>query len=213
MAKSLPRIEDAFRRETERSLQVAAATETLWLTAPPASEIRKQLKVPQLEALYESVYLRMFAAWENALEDLVVHFLAGYRSPSYIPHRVSSSQGRTLKACRQQLYGGKGYLLWHNPAKVTQRVQGVLVNCPVELVVDNARVEIERYAALRHRVAHDSEDTKIQFQEAVEELSGAKHKSVGRFLRAEDATDPLNPMKWLLVIRNRLVQFVNEMAA
>ena len=51
-----------FTKYVDESLKIIASTEVLWLTAPPASVVRKQLKVPQLEALYEAVYLRVFSA-------------------------------------------------------------------------------------------------------------------------------------------------------
>jgi hypothetical protein len=211
VSKPLPRILEGFVAETERSLEVVASTETLWLTAPPTSEVRKQLKVPQLEALYESVYLRIFASWENALDDLVIHYMADYSSGEYVPKRVSGKASRTLKAARKELYAGKDYLLWHNPNQVVARVKKVLEGCPVETVVANSSTELGYFAALRHRVAHDSPDTKEKFKTAAMALCGVEHRSVGRMLRSADNTDPLNPRKWLLMIRERLVVLVGEM--
>src|SRR4051812_11386172 len=126
MAKQLPAVGTRFALETGKLLEVVSATEALWLTAPPASEVRKQLKVAQLEALYESVYLRLFASWENALEGLVVYYMAGYRSATYLPSYPTGSRAATLAAARTALYGHNDFLLWHNPAKVIRRVQGVL---------------------------------------------------------------------------------------
>jgi hypothetical protein len=74
-----------FARRVNESLQIISSTETLWLTAPPASVVRRQLKVPQLEALYESVYLRIFSAWESFIEGVLVRFMSGYETPNYQP--------------------------------------------------------------------------------------------------------------------------------
>lgn len=212
MAKSLPDITDRFVKATSQSLEVAAATEALWLTAPPASEIRQKLKVPQLEALYESVYLRMFSAWENALEELVVYFMAGYESQSYKPVAASGKLFPTVKSARAALYGSRDFLLWHNPRQVAERVENVLAGCPVESVVKSSKLEIGRYAAIRHRVAHDSADAKEKFAAAAKAITKSSPASAGRMLRAADASEPLNTKKWLIVIRGRLSGLVQEMA-
>ena len=213
MPKCLPAVGASFARETRRSLDVVTATEILWQTAPPASAVRKQLKVAQLEALYESVYLRLFASWENALERLVVYYLAGYRSKSYAPERVARGHSTTLKDARRALYGGSDFLLWHNPDKVIDRVRGVLVDCPVERVLANETAEIRRYAAVRHRIAHASEDATERFKDASLKICGYEHENVGHFLRSANSEDPLNPRKQILEIQLRLVRLVSDMAA
>src|SRR5215204_5269353 len=85
MPRALPDFAAKFGTETQISLDLLGATEGLWLTAPPTSEVRRQLRVGQLEALYEAIYLRIFATWETTLEELTVYFLAGYQSQGYRP--------------------------------------------------------------------------------------------------------------------------------
>jgi hypothetical protein len=213
MAKALPAVQARFAEETLKSLHVIGATEALWLTAPPTSEVRKQLKVGQLEALYESGYLRIYAAWENVLESLVVYYLAGYCSANYRPVYVARQPGPTLGEARAALYAGKSYLLWHDPRTVANRVRAQLTACPVESVMTRARSELENYSAVRHAIAHASVDAQAKFKAASHDICGYTHPRVGRFLRSEDLRDPLNPMKRVLAIRNRLVELVGHMAA
>lgn len=213
MAKPLPDISGKFAKATSQSLQVAGATEALWRTAPPTSDIRRKLKVPQLEALYESVYLRLFSVWENTLEELVIYFMAGYESPSYMPVAASGKVAKTLKSARATLYGTNDFLLWHNPGRVADRVGKVLVGCPVESVLRSSKTEIENYAAIRHRVAHDSTDAKRKFEKASKAITKSKSSNAGRMLRAADNSEPLNAKTWLLVIRDRLAVMVQEMEA
>jgi hypothetical protein len=73
------------------TLSIVGATESLWLTAPPTTYVRSMLKVPQLEALYEAAFLRIFTAYENFLEDTLTHFMAGYKTPGYSPVAVAST--------------------------------------------------------------------------------------------------------------------------
>lgn len=208
MARALPDLATKFATETQKSLNVAAATEALWRTAPPTSDVRRQLKVGQLEALYEAVYLRIFASWENTLEDLVVYFLAGYRSPSYVPAYVGPRPGATLTAARAFLYAGRPFMLWHSAQKATSQAAQHLVACPVESVASAAAAEIDQFAAIRHAIAHASPDARAKFVAATRAIAGLEYKNVGRFLRSDNLTDPLNPTKRVLIVRNRLVDLV-----
>lgn len=212
MARQLPDIPGRFVKNTQASLEVVSATEVLWTTAPPASAVRKQLKVGQLEALYESVFLRIFAAWETVVEDLVVYYMAGYESPGYSPVLSGTSPGTTLRAARSALYGSRDYLLWHSSRKIVTQASRWVSGSPVELVAAGAAAEIDRFASLRHAIAHSSEDARAKFQASAKALSGYEHKTVGRFLRSSDREDPLNPVKQILVIRNRLADLVTSMA-
>lgn len=213
MSKALPDLASRFRSETQAFLDILGATEGLWITAPPTSEVRRQLKVGQLEALYEAVYLRIFASWETMLEDLTVYFLAGYRSSGYTPRFATPRPGNTLTASRAALYGTRDYLLWHRASTVATRVSSHLVGCPVETVVDGSADEIDRFAAVRHAIAHASVDARAKFRAASMVMTGYEHKAPGRFLRSEDVSDPLNPSKRILVIRNRLVDLVTTMGS
>ena len=211
MSRALPDVAAKFAIETQRSLNVAATTEALWRTAAPTSDVRQQLKVGQLEALYEAVYLRIFATWENTLEDLVVYFLAGYRTPTYVPVYAGARPAQTLTAARAHLYGGRPYLLWHSTYRATSQASKHLVACPVETVASSAATEIDQYGAVRHAIAHASPDARAKFVAATRAISGLEYKSVGRFLRSENVKDALNPSKRILIIRNRLVDLVELM--
>lgn len=214
MASRLPNVAKRFADETQRSLDVVSATEALWLTAPPTSLVRQQLKVPQLEALYEAGYLRVFTSWENALEDLTLYYLAGYTTPNYTPTFVQGkARSRTLGDARTVLFGNKRYLLWHNPQRVIERVSQHLANSPIETTLTANRNEIDDFADVRHGIAHASADAKANVRAASVRLCGSEHATPGRFLRSARLDDPLNQTKWLLIARDRLVAMINAMTA
>src|SRR5450755_4376937 len=146
-----------FAQRVNDTLQIASSTEALWLTAPPASLVRRQLKASQMEALYESVYLRIFSAWESFIEDVLVRFMSGHVTPAYQPVRVSSCPRLTsVRAARVHLYGNSDYLLWHNPWKSADRIAGYISSSPVELVLRSEQARLQAFADIRHRIAHDS---------------------------------------------------------
>lgn len=191
-----------------QSLDIASATETLWLTAKPTSAVRKQLKTAQLEALYEATFLRVFSAYESFVEDSLVHYMANYGTPTYTP--AASATGKihpSLTSALATLYGNNDYLLWHNPQKGIDRAAKHLASSPVELVLAANKAKLDDYARIRHHIAHNSSDSGVKFAAAASRLTGSEYRrSPGKLLRSADISDPLNPTKWIRVI-------VDDMAA
>lgn len=205
---------DELRKSIGASIRLVSATEALWTAAPPTSQLRRQLTAGQLEALYEAAYLRMFAAWEAYLESMTVRFLARKASPGYTPIcPPGCSLYRTLTLARSALFGSRDYLLWHNPQAVVTRVAGVLTNSPVEVVVSANLSDISNMAAVRHAIAHNSNDAIAKFQVASLQLAGVSMGSPGHFLRSANNANPLNPVKWLLVLSRRIEVYATQIAA
>jgi hypothetical protein len=205
--KTMPPLARSFIDEVDNSLAIVASTEVLWLRAPPGSEVRRQLKVDRLEALYESSFLRIFCAWENFLEEALTRFMARYETSAYSPvPAAGKTLPSTLVAARQQLYGTRSYLLWHDPGRVAHRSADHTVGCPVETVVTGASMRLLDFAAIRHRVAHSSLDARVKFGAAARSIAGSDFKGrPGRLLRSADVSDPLNQAKWIRVIADELV--------
>jgi hypothetical protein len=209
----MPALDADFARRVNETLKIVSSTETLWLTAPPASAVRQQLKVPQLEALYESVYLRIFSTWESYIEDVLVRFMAGYETPGHRPVRVSpNSVLSSVRAARAHLYGNLDYLLWHNPVKAADRIARYVANSPIELTLRSQGVRIQAFADIRHRIAHDTDDSKVKFRSAALLVTGNEYGGKpGRLLRSTDMSDPLNQPKWIRIISYELVSIAQSM--
>jgi hypothetical protein len=204
--KTMAALDADFTKYVDESLKIIASTEVLWLTAPPASVVRKQLKVPQLEALYEAVYLRVFSAWESFVEDVLVRFMSGYETSTYAPVLTPGWQHpRTVKDARTALYGTRPYVLWHNPASSANRISRYMSGSPLEATLRSQQARLEIFAAIRHRIAHDSDDARTNFKMAAMSLAGSQYDGhPGRLLRAPDLSDPLNQSKWILRISTNL---------
>ena len=208
----MPQLDQVFSAKVVETLAIAASTEALWLVAPPASEVRQQLKVRQLEALYESVYLRIFCAWEAFLEDVLLRLMAGYVTSSYQPVPApGTSIQKTIKEAKTILYDSQSYLLWHDPGKVAQRAARYLVDSPLELVVRAEKPRLNIFSTIRHQIAHDSADTKLQFRAASTLLASSTFSdNAGKLLRSPDMSDPLNQPKWIRVISFELINVASS---
>ncbi|MFJ6156615.1 hypothetical protein ACIQF8_14015 [Pseudarthrobacter sp. NPDC092184] len=182
------------------------------MAAPPTTQVRRNLKAPQMEALYEAAYLRIFAAWEVFQEDATVRLMAGAASPTYQPKAPSgASLHPSLKAARLSLYSGSQFLLWHSPTKAITRISRVLDGSPIEVELSNSQNRLQHLGNIRHRVAHSSDDADAKFKVAALDITGISFSgSPGKLLRAHDATDPLNLKRWIFVITNELLEIAGR---
>lgn len=211
-----------FSRSIESSLAIASSTEALWLTAPPASLVRRQLRAEHLEALYESAFMRAFMSWESFVEGATLRYLIGKNSPTYQSLRaVGQPRPKTLKAALQALLADgrppndpRDFLLWHNPTAVARRVGRWLTACPIEQVCTTHTLELSYISAVRHHIAHGSVDTRRGFVAAANHFAGSSYSgSPGRFLRADDNSDPLNRPRWIVQLCRKLQTRATEMVA
>jgi hypothetical protein len=196
-----------FASYVNESLLIVASTETLWMTAPPTSAVRRQLKVDRLEALYEAAFLRVFTGWEGFLEDALTHFMAGYRSISHTPQIARGQvRQRTIRGAQGVLYGNRVYLLWHDPNQAISRSRAHLTLCPVETVLTAAHTRLEQYAIVRHRIAHASSDAVGKFRQVAIAICGSDCQGKpGRLLRSADISDPLNLTKRIRLIADDMI--------
>jgi hypothetical protein len=171
--------------------------------------------------VYEAAYLLAFSAWESFLEQAFLRFMCGYRNA----HGTQSSTGTWVKASsladaytklRVLSPRNPQYLLWHGPALVINRSRLCFVNGAHEMVIASAQTDIEDFAAVRHHVAHRSEDTEKKFQNAALRLSGSTVLGgrAGRFLRAR-TTDPVtgDDVSWLERICVDLQRYASQIAS
>lgn len=211
----MPTLADKCVDALNSALLLASSTEALWLAAPPTGSIRRQLKVVQLEALYEATFLRQFTIYEAFLEELLVHLMARYPTPTYSP--VASGGfvlARSVSLARSAVYGGRPYKLWHNPSEVRTRVSGFIAGSTLETQLGIHEQTLQDLAAIRHHIAHGSSDSKSKYLAAVRRLTGVSTPgTVGHLLRASDNSDPLNPTKWIRRFTDTFAGIVRDLSA
>ena len=193
-----------FGKRVDESERVVSSVEALWQTAPRQSDIRRQIGDPQLRALYEMAYLSIFGHWENFIEDCTTRMIAGQGCASYAPVIVSPPRAPTLTAARARVLAGRRFLLWYDPVTSADRIATHVSGSPLEATLRSEEAALGSYAAIRHAIAHQSEDARASFEAASAALAGVVHTSPGRLLRTQDHTDPLNPVRWIRKISTEL---------
>jgi hypothetical protein len=183
----------------DNSIRLAEIGEVARAEASRTSQTWANLHPVRLEALYEVAYLRMFVSWEVFLEEVFLRYLCGYASLSgAVTPRVGVTLAKGLTGAEAMLLGGRPYKLWHNPATVVARSQGFFTSCPMETVVDSYTTELERFAAIRHRITHGQSDARKNFDAVTMAIVGKRYRGArpGAFLRdLNPGTTP--PTRWL----------------
>jgi hypothetical protein len=210
----MPRLAAGFGMAVTAAVGIAEAGEIVRALSSPRGRIQQELSAPRLEALHEMAYLRIFVEWEQFLEATFLRMMCGYESSLYVPS-FAPGRGRqgTIAAAQAALFGGRDFLLWHNPGRVRDRGSDWFVRGPHELVVGSNLTRLEWFASVRHRVAHASEDARRKLDAATIGLAGRRYRgsSAGRFLRDWDASAS-PPARWLHSIGDELSNLARQIS-
>ena len=208
----MPGLAREYRSAVAAALGIARAGDIIRDLSKPGSRARRELSVARLDALYEMAYLRIFVGWEYFVEASFLRMMCGYQSPIWTPG-FSSGKARltTLSAARIALYKGRRYLLWHNPKDIRDRSQEWFDTGPHELVAISSFSRLEWFAAVRHRIAHGSDDARSQLDIATINLCGRRFRgsSAGRFLRAWDEST-MPRQRWLSTVADELANLAAQ---
>lgn len=164
--------------------------------------------------VYEVSYLLIYSSWENFLEQTFLRFLCGYENSSgVVTLKTGIVKSKTIQNAHLLVLNGMQFKLWHNPQIVIDRSKGYFSSGPHETVLDSVRTDIENFAAIRHFVAHRSEDTKLKFKAAVVAMHGSSltGERPGRFLRLA-THDPVTStnMTWLDRICKDILRYAKQ---
>jgi hypothetical protein len=210
----MPALATRFQAAVTSALGIAEAGEIIRALSARQSRPYRELPLVRLEALHEMAYLRMFLEWENFLEASFLRMMCGYDSPLYSPQFASGkSRQRSLADAQLALYDGRDFILWHNPRYARDRGVKWFNTGPHETVVLSNFTRLEWFAAVRHRIAHGSEDAARKLDAATINLGGRRYRgaSAGRFLRDWD-TSVSPPQRWVHSIGDELGRLAGQIA-
>lgn len=223
MPRLMPPFDIALSAQAQLAIGIAAAGETVRVAGGPIG--REQWTVKRLEALYELAYLRVFAAWEMCLENMLYRSLCGYASGAgqetlvggVLPAGMAGQYFPTLAAAEAAVLGPAQFKLWHRPTDVINRCRrfirsGAGFPALQETTIASNVARLEYFAFVRHRIVHDQRDARQKFDVATLAIAGRAYPASrpGKFLRDRDMSGPV-PRRWLEVTTSELVSLVAQM--
>ena len=170
------------------------------------------ISIHQLELSYSLLYLRAFLYWENFLEEMMIRLLCGYLGPNGQEPLRAGDYYKVLSAARLALLGGKPYRLWHNVDAVVARFDIFFSNAasPYRTALV-ATPQLKDYSAIRHRIAHDQEHGRSEFDVATMHLVAKRIRGSqpGKFLR--EVVVPGVDTRWLGKILADVARIADQM--
>jgi hypothetical protein len=157
----------------------------------------------------------MFASWEAFLEESFIRMMCGWNSPLHLPLlRLPHAPFSTIGEARAALLNGRDYILWHNPYAIEKRCIKWFHNGVHKEVLASNEARLEWFAAIRHRIAHESVQVKEEMDSASMGLAGQRYPgaSAGSFLRDWRSSEPLLQERWLRAIAVELMGLAKQMA-
>lgn len=214
MNREMPPLGSRFAAAVDQAVGIARAGEVAWSQAAPGSLTRKELRIPKLAFLYEMAYLRIFVSWERFLEETFLRMMCGWPSPTNTPSLAEGPPFSRLDKAKDALYGGRDYLLWHNPDVVAGRCERWFQSGIHSQVIASNEARLGWFSSIRHRIAHEGEQVKAEMNTASIGLAGKRYPgaSAGRFLRDWNHPEPLAQERWLRVVSRELIGLAGQIA-
>ena len=208
----MPSFAGWFQQRVTEALALAHAGD-MAAASPLGSHVRREWHVARVELLYEFAYLRMYIEWELFLEQTLLRYLCGYVSVHGTCTPISGVPFTTLSAAETAMNQGRAYILWHNPDAVIGRARRFLVQSPHEIVINSYVSRLGNLASVRHRIAHNQEDAKRNFDIATTNIAGRRYRGArpGRFLRDWDRSVAPH-RRWLEALGTDLVNLAQQIA-
>ncbi|HET6325260.1 MAG TPA: hypothetical protein VFG04_11345 [Planctomycetaceae bacterium] len=129
---------------------------------------------------------------------------------------------RTLDDAAMEVWGPKGFALWHNVNTVISRCQKYIASpssvpaVPLaiglqEQILSSHVAKLEQFGVIRHRIAHDQKDAKDTFAKTALALTGKSYRGnrPGKFLREQTPHD--SSLSWLRSIIGELESLAKQM--
>jgi hypothetical protein len=189
----MPALDALLVRQLRAASDLAAAGESVRSAVPSSSALWRLWNVSKLEALYELAFLRSFVAWEMFLEATFYRCLCGYIPKAGTvstlgPVLLKGSVYPNIAAAEGAILGTQQYIAWYKCKSVIDRCQRYIVNGHHEATIVSHQSRLEKFAAIRHRIAHGQGHAKSEFDIATKSLNGKAYRGSrpGRFLRDWD---------------------------
>jgi hypothetical protein len=206
----MPPLSTKLRVQLLEAIDIAMMGERLRSNTEIGEAVRRELTVHRRTLLYELAYLRAFNQWEVFLEEVCLRYMCGYAFMG-VQETPLVGFSTSLGAARAVLYGSKMYLLWHNPRHVCDRADNHFVSGNrLASVIGSAFTDMQDYATIRHRIAHDHIDARRKFDTSCMRLAARRlpGSRPGAFLRLPTLHGGV-PVSWL----ERICKEMSSLAA
>lgn len=212
MPRQMPALASQFRAKCSTIVEVPDVAEALRADPAIGAAVRERLTVYRCASLYEQAYLRMFGAWEQFLENVMLRYLCGYTNGAFNCVPLNGAQA-SLAHAMVTFLGNKDFVLLHSPNALLNNLNRLFAPGDFQLVINSSLQPIRDFAHIRHRIAHDHSDARQKFDQTCDDLAGRRFQGArpGLLLRYWTTFDGAN-VRWLGRIESELANIAAQIA-
>lgn len=170
------------------------------------------LSIKSLELSYELAFLRIFASWEEFLEEGFARLLCGYHrgAAGQEPLKPGETYSTTIPGAQARVLAGKNFVTWYVPSDVVGRCRRFFDSSNFETVIASATSILNDQSLVRHQIAHTQAHAKAQFDAMTMRLEGKRfpNSRPGKFLRLTRS----DGRTWLEFLSSQLRNLANQIA-
>lgn len=165
--------------------------------------------------LYEAIFLRVFRAYENFLEEVFLCYLTGERDMS--GNAVTSFLTPTDRYhARKMVASSQSFLDWTSPSVVMERSQIYIDGGdPIRTAVASSQQHLQQAKKIRNHIAHNSQESKTEYTKVVQNILltlPLQLPSVGEFLMKIPTAGPAKRTEVLDYFMSNLESTVKAVA-
>ncbi|WP_146108566.1 hypothetical protein [Mixta gaviniae] len=181
----MPVIDDL--NEFKASIAQAASLRT------KANQAASNMTGDERSLLYEAIFLRIYRAYENLLENIFIKYLSGENTHSGTQITTYLRPKDKLHA-RAMITSSQPYLDWTAPSTVIKRAETYIDGeNPIKIAISSSMTHLISAKKIRNHIAHNSSESMVDFNKVVIEFLHTMPRtqpSSGEFLSKIPAKGP-----------------------
>jgi hypothetical protein len=171
---------------------------------------------PERHLLYEAIFLRLFRAYENLLENVFLSYLTG--EPTQGGAQVQSHVTPTSRDhARALITSSQAFLDWTSPQVVIKRAETYIISGePIRTAITTSQSHLQQAKKIRNHIAHNSTESAKDFNSIVVHFmltAPMTPISAGEFLALTPASGPCANKEILSFFLEKLENTVRALVA
>lgn len=113
--------------------------------------------------LYEAIFLRLFRAYENLLENVFLSYIVGEPTVAGVQVRSYLSASDKVHA-RAMVTSSQPFLDWTSPQVVVKRAETYIIGGePIRTAITTSQSHLQQAKKIRNHIAHNSTESTKEF--------------------------------------------------
>lgn len=120
--------------------------------------------------LYEAIFLRIYRAYENLLENIFLSYISGECTQSG-KFLTTFLQPKDREHARAMITSSQPFLDWTSPSTVVKRAETYIDGeNPIKIAISSSLTHLQSAKKIRNHIAHNSTESLVEFNKVVKDF-------------------------------------------